>query len=330
VACRLTTTSGLRWATMSGTGGRCCRTSVAWRTTRKGATSSTVAAARSRSAAGGGRMDSDAAGLLRCLPPPRLSRGRGPQSPRSDRRPSLPAEPARPPARVHRARLPPPGARPAEPHDPSTLSRHPDSVRRPGGSRCRTGRWRAAGAVYGRRITLAAGAVGSPAILLRSGIGESAALHELGIEPLVDVPAVGASLSDPPVTRLLLVPKRGSCDFETPLAQVVLRYTAPGSDEFNDMQQVIFSHVDCRSHRRRTGGGAGRYPAYDWPPGGARTAARTGRLSLSSSGPGVPPVIELNFAADPEDLRRLVEGIRLAWQIAREPSSRATLNVLPC
>lgn len=55
-----------------------------------------------------------------------------------------------------------------------------------------------------------------------------------------------------------------------------------------------------------------------------------GRLSLSSSGPGVPPVIELNFAADPEDLRRLVEGIRLAWQIAREPSSRATLNVLPC
>ena len=98
--------------------------------------------------------------------------------------------------------------------------------------------------VYGRRITLAGGAVGSPAILLRSGIGPKEALVDLGIEPAVDLPGVGANLSDHPVTRLLLVPKAGSCELETPLAQVVLRYTAPGSDQFNDMQQVMFSHVE--------------------------------------------------------------------------------------
>ncbi len=44
-----------------------------------------------------------------------------------------------------------------------------------------------------------------------------------------------------------------------------------------------------------------------------------GRLSLASTEPRVPPRIELNFAADPEDLRRLVEGVRLAWQVAHEP-----------
>jgi hypothetical protein len=49
---------------------------------------------------------------------------------------------------------------------------------------------------------------------------------------------------DHPVTRLLLVPRPGSCDPATPLAQVVVRYTAPGSGEFNDMQLVMFSHVD--------------------------------------------------------------------------------------
>ena len=98
--------------------------------------------------------------------------------------------------------------------------------------------------VRGRRITLAAGAIGSPAILLRSGIGPKAALASLGIEPVADLPGVGAGLADHPVTRLLLVPKPGSCDPDTPLAQVVLRYTAPGSGEFNDMQQVMFSHVD--------------------------------------------------------------------------------------
>ena len=31
------------------------------------------------------------------------------------------------------------------------------------------------------------------------------------------------------------------------------------------------------------------------------------------------PLVELNYAADPEDLRRLVEGVRLAWQLAHEP-----------
>ena len=30
-------------------------------------------------------------------------------------------------------------------------------------------------------------------------------------------------------------------------------------------------------------------------------------------------MVKLNFAADPEDLRRLVEGVRLAWQVAHEP-----------
>jgi choline dehydrogenase len=98
--------------------------------------------------------------------------------------------------------------------------------------------------VYGRRVTLAAGAIGSPAILLRSGIGPEEALVALEIEPAVDLPGVGANLTDHPVTRLLLVPRAGSCELETPLAQVVLRYTAPGSDEFDDMQQVLFSHVD--------------------------------------------------------------------------------------
>jgi choline dehydrogenase len=82
-------------------------------------------------------------------------------------------------------------------------------------------------AVRRRRITLAAGAIGSPAILLRSGIGPVAVLAGLGIDPVADLPGVGAGLADHPVTRLLLVPKPGSCGPDTPLAQAVLRYTAP-------------------------------------------------------------------------------------------------------
>ena len=48
-------------------------------------------------------------------------------------------------------------------------------------------------------------------------------------------------------------------------------------------------------------------------------ARERGRLELASTDPRVQPRIQLNFAADPEDLRRLVEGVRLAWQIAHQP-----------
>jgi choline dehydrogenase-like flavoprotein len=175
------------------------------------------------------------------------------------------------------------------------------------------------GQVRGRRITLAAGAIGTPAILLRSGIGPPAALAGLGIEPVAGLPGVGAGLADHPVTRLLLVPQPGSCDPDTPLTQVVLRYTAPGSGEFNDMQQVMFSHVDVAGiGGQQAAAAAGTPLAIGLPVALERPRAR-GHLELTSTSPRIPPRIELNLAADPEDLRRLMAGVRLAWQIAHQP-----------
>ena len=137
---------------------------------------------------------------------------------------------------------------------------------------------------------LAAGAIGSPAILMRSGIGPKAALLDLGIDPLVDLPGVGAGLMDHPVTRLLLVPRPGSCDPQTPLAQVVVRYTAPGSDEINDMQLVMFSHVDVAGiGGQQAVATVGTPLAIGLPVALERPLAR-GRLSLASTEPRVPPL----------------------------------------
>ena len=174
-------------------------------------------------------------------------------------------------------------------------------------------------ATAGRRITLAAGAISSPAILLRSGVGPKAALADLGIELVADLPGVGAGLADHPVTRLLLIPKPGNCDPQTPLAQVVLRYTAPGSAEFNDMQQVIFSHVDVAGVGGEQAVATVGAPLAIGLPVALERLCTRGRLRLVSTDPRVQPLIELNFAADPEDLRRLIAGVRLAWQTAHQP-----------
>lgn len=48
----------------------------------------------------------------------------------------------------------------------------------------------------GGQLVLAAGAIGSPQLLMASGIGEGGELRDLGIEPLLDLPGVGKNLHD--------------------------------------------------------------------------------------------------------------------------------------
>ena len=54
----------------------------------------------------------------------------------------------------------------------------------------------------GGEAILAAGAIGSPHLLLRSGIGPAGALRELGIDPVADLPGVGENLQDHPTAKI--------------------------------------------------------------------------------------------------------------------------------
>jgi choline dehydrogenase len=56
---------------------------------------------------------------------------------------------------------------------------------------------------YAKRITVSAGAIASPAILMRSGIGPRAELERQGISAVVDAPGVGANLIDHPIVLMM-------------------------------------------------------------------------------------------------------------------------------
>jgi choline dehydrogenase len=169
--------------------------------------------------------------------------------------------------------------------------------------------------VRGRRIVLSAGAIASPAILLRSGIGPAADLQSLGIEVRRHLPGIGRELRDHPTVPIRLVPKPGQCvPGRDPRIQMLARWTAPDSTEADDMQVVLMSYLDLTP-----------FPALLEQAGvpvvvlinvALMRPRGYGRLGLASTDPGVQPRIELNFCADREDLRRLVAGIRLAWRIA--------------
>jgi choline dehydrogenase len=175
--------------------------------------------------------------------------------------------------------------------------------------------------VFGRRITLSAGAVCSPAILLRSGIGPRANLEALGIASQVDLPGVGAVLIDHPLTQVMFVPKPGVYDEKIPFTQVFVRYTATGSTEKNDMQLYITNGLDFTAVPELVAI-TGSPIVFTFTPSLQRPRSR-GRLALMSPDPRVQPAIQLNYLDDPEDMRRMVEGVRIAWRIGRSPAIRA-------
>jgi choline dehydrogenase len=179
--------------------------------------------------------------------------------------------------------------------------------------------------VEGRRITLSAGAVASPAILLRSGVGPKTDLQALGIEPVRDLPGVGANLIDHPTASLMLIPKPGICDLSTPSVQMILRTTTPGSDEFNDLQIFAVNQLDvgalAPSIVERLG-----MSVFPRIVASLQRPRSRGRLTLTSRDANVQPRLELNYFDDSEDMRRMIEGLRMCWQVATSPEVRALID----
>ena len=163
--------------------------------------------------------------------------------------------------------------------------------------------------VYGQRITLSAGAIGSPAILLRSGIGPANDLRRLGIQVTVDLPGVGANLIDHGGVSIALSPKAGRLAANAPSVQGMLRYTAPGSVEQNDIQMFMY--------QRWVEAGVERVLQ---PTVKLMRPRSRGMLRLVDRDPHSPLDIRLNLASDPEDMRRVADGLRLILALADSPA----------
>jgi len=158
--------------------------------------------------------------------------------------------------------------------------------------------------VLGRRVSLSAGAIGTPAILLRSGIGPVDDLRAIGIAPHIPLEGVGRNLIDHATVGFWWNAAPGTVDECTPIAQVLLRYTAPGSGLQNDMQVLLLQFLPQPQLSIR---------AQLVKP------HSTGTLRLGSRDPKVQPVIQLNLASEAEDARRLGDGLRLLGKFIQTP-----------
>lgn len=167
--------------------------------------------------------------------------------------------------------------------------------------------------IPGREIVLCAGAINTPGILLRSGVGPRAEVERLGVALVADVPGVGARLLDHHGAAIFLRPKRKLSHPEDPLLQTVLRYRSEGSDQENDMLLQPGSRVVL--------------PWFDLPLVSFMAAVGkprgVGELHFSSAEPRAKPVIRSRILEDVADRRRAAQAMALAYELAETPAIRA-------
>jgi choline dehydrogenase len=175
-------------------------------------------------------------------------------------------------------------------------------------------------------VILSGGPVGSPHVLLLSGIGSADQLEEFGISVVRDLPGVGQNLRDHPTVWVehRLADNYPSDAFGIP-DQVCLRWTAQGSDLVNDM--ILFATPfdigisDGRSEKP-TGELGLRWRCR------VNLAYGAGALRLRSSDPNVQPLLNYNLLSDERDVVRLREAVKLAMRMAESPSFNGILGEL--
>lgn len=167
--------------------------------------------------------------------------------------------------------------------------------------------------VRARRVVLCAGAIATPGVLLRSGVGPRAIVERLGVVPVSDVRAVGAQLLDHPGFAFFLVPRRGVSDARHPIIQTALRFRTSKSAHENDGQIQAGSFV--------------MLPSVNLPlvsvMGQVGKPRGRGRIEYSSANPHARPVIHSQLLDDPDDRATAVEVLQVALECARSAPMRA-------
>ncbi|MEY4376614.1 MAG: hypothetical protein RJB26_1164 [Pseudomonadota bacterium] len=195
------------------------------------------------------------------------------------------------------------------------------------------------GVKAGGEVLLSAGAFGSPQLLMLSGIGAGAQLQAHGVSVVRDLPGVGANFHDHPDT-VLVVEAPGARDSVGILPSQLPRYLRAAAQWRRERQGLLTSNFaeaggflktaaeealpdlqlhfiigKLRDHGRKLSLGNG----YSCHVCLLRPQSR-GSVQLASADPFAAPLIDPAFLTHPDDVRRLIRGVRLSREILRQPA----------
>ncbi|RXW18327.1 hypothetical protein EST38_g7524 [Candolleomyces aberdarensis] len=172
-----------------------------------------------------------------------------------------------------------------------------------------------------KELILTAGTIGTPHILLNSGVGHKPDLENIGVKPIVDLPEVGKSMSEH-ISVLLTWTRNDTAipvDPAAALAQWQLDRTGPLAESVSAHHLIFGRFRDDWSGFKLYGDpSAGKNSAHFevvlLPADIAAWLESTltgGSVTLRSSNLLDPPLVDLGFLTHPFDILALTEAIRI-------------------
>ena len=178
--------------------------------------------------------------------------------------------------------------------------------------------------VEGDQVVLSAGAIGSPHLLMLSGVGPAKDVRDVGINVVHELPGVGQNLRDHPYVMIYFRETGKAPDyFRQPCSQVTLRYMSGGAGTPNDMQVGAVSlDGDLLADMAPPAKGHACFALY----AALFSAHSAGELKLVSSDPHVQPSLDYRYLSDPSDGERMREGVRLALRLSEQSAFKGIIK----
>ncbi len=170
--------------------------------------------------------------------------------------------------------------------------------------------------IEGDQIVLSSGAIGSPQILMLSGVGPASHLRSMGIDVVHEIPGVGENLRDHPAAFILLRGQGDPPDELAPSIQIGLRFSHEDSPTRADLQ---ISPILMSSEHAPASVQIDSDDFHFGISSALQNAVSAGRLRLASTDPHVQPDLDYNYLSDPYDRKRMRQAIRTALSIAAQP-----------
>jgi choline dehydrogenase len=187
------------------------------------------------------------------------------------------------------------------------------------GTRCVGVEWDRAGAIeraYAGQVVLSAGAIGSPLVLQRSGVGDPELLRPLGIDVVVPLRGVGRNLQDHWLVPVILGTARPiAAQDGLPACQSHLFWRSRPTLAIPDLQPIHFGVPLLAEWMTAPAQG------ITLMAGLVRPASR-GTVRISSADPDSAPLIDPRVLSAPEDVAALVAGLELCREIGAQPALR--------
>jgi choline dehydrogenase len=161
-------------------------------------------------------------------------------------------------------------------------------------------------------VVVSGGTLGSPQLLLLSGIGPAGDLKKLGIEVKVDLPGVGKNLHDHLLTFVIHEANRELPPHKNNILEAHLFAKSDPALAVPDHQPLFM----CKAPPLPTL----EIPdnAYAIAPGIIRPVSR-GELKLTANDPSAPLHIDPRYLSEPADLNTLVHSLEVAIDILESP-----------